>query len=480
MNRRSEGMTRKAYISYSRGADHTLKHRLREKQPPGWEICFDETALGTERSIEAFEDELSEADQVIFFLSRAYFQSYYCVSELLKIYAKRAKELLPVIVFVGKTRSGDITEAAVTAYWKHPDHKNRQPEHIKELPNALAWLLGRFNDTAGNWDTFFLVTDDHVGDPAPVVLAGLEADRKPRFSHMASAAKQTAIRKTVDDLLSGDRYDRLRDKVDAYLHGPPPTPHSVIGALDDLRRWLKDHRNAASSGREGRDMAADLRELCGYLVLSAVDDKKLHCCIHWLNRQREDACLRLKSGSDCAFQLVVSAIANCPALFRYHSPERLRQSTTKLTALMGEGELVLHERGLCERNYYDTFEEEARWLESYRALEQQMSASLGQPAGDYTELEDYSVAIEGLLGEQDGFYLLLEADKIRVTKSRRFRRRLARNFPKLPQVWELDEHTRPAEYHRAEDYFIAGLRIASITQKLISIYSELDRLTHDH
>ena len=218
-------MTRKAYISYSRRSDSSLIPIIieeNEARTNGWEILYDETDLETERSIEAFEEKLSESGQVIFLLSQGYFESHYCVSELLKTYRKRAKDLLPIIIFISGYTPDSLSEEEVVEFWK----QQGKSEIAQELPNALAWLLGKFNSEKGNWDTLFSVcAGENDSDIVKKALDSLVENRSPRFMHFSCDEKNIKIDEKIRGVIRENGFRPVRgssrqcrgDRLPAYL-----------------------------------------------------------------------------------------------------------------------------------------------------------------------------------------------------------------------------------------------------------------------
>lgn len=479
-------MTRKAYISYTRRADHSLKDCLRNNSPEGWEIRFDETALEEDRSIRGFEEEVSEADQVIFLLSEEYFESIYCIRELLKTYEKRARELLPIVVFVAGCQPNQVSEDAIVDYWNR-QAEQRRPEDMENLRLACAWLLGRHDPQANGWDTLFNVfSGNNHQEIIEKVAASSQNMRRPRFSLPSSIDRRTRIREEVKRIIEGQSAfdEKLKHSIEKVVAQGPEAPEEITGLLGEIDILLKRYVHQNHPVVERERLAADTRELAGYLVLYVMDHHQLQYLVHHLNRQKNDAALSLCGSSDCAFQLIVSAISHAPALFRYYGREQMKQERDldrtqtgqkkqrEMRALMGKGELTLHERGLCAENYYDTLHAEEEWLDTYVALERQLSEINEIPSGAYGDKEDFSAAIQGFLeAPSEAYYLLLDGGSLRFSKSTKFRRELNERFPTLTQVIaDIDRNKA------IEKYLIGGLRSASINQKLISIYGNIQRL----
>ena len=465
-------MTGKAYISYSRRSENSFKDRLRtavsDSDVP-WEICFDETALGIERSIGAFTQELSDADQIIFLLSAGYFQSHYCIDELVASHTKRAKDLLPIIVFTRDFQPDHLKPDDVIQQWE---------ARCPEISLALTWLLGKYDPQKNNWDTLFPVERDSGEETVQQVIELLEEKRIPSFRYFSVNDKQQQITQKVKKVLTHELMDRgLREKLNEFLE-TPTTGRLLKQLLVELDRWLKALEAGEHSLDQRRRLVIDIKALTGCLVLSAVDDAALLHTIHQLNRAREDARLEIKQKSDSSFQMVVSAIANTPALFRYIPPSQAGNGHEHF-ALQGEGELVLHERGLCKENYYNTVADEAKWLECYRVLAKQMAARCGDSPGEYDDLDVVSDAIEGFLWGRGDYYLLFDQGLLKTHRASEFQRALHERFRSEDYSPVLQVISDSREDHSVEKYLIRGLGSGFLNQKLISIYSTFHRLSHD-
>ncbi len=494
----SEG-TRKAYISYSHEADKFLNLRklLRAHAPNGWEIRYDETEPVADRSISAFEHEVSEANQIIFFLSDAYLKSIYCIRELLKTYNKRAGELLPIVIFVGGLEPKGMRTKEIVNEWHGKPEKER-PDGIEDLDLALAWLLGPYDEKANNWDTLFFVFDGNDQGIEEKVSNALQCPRKPRYRLPSRAARFDWILNGIRDAVTWhDSLSKIGDDIASQLEdGQSPVKTGILRWLIEIDRILGGYRRGQR--QEQLDVAEGAEKLVGYIILLAVDHRRLQMLVHWLNRQQIDAVLKLHGTSDCAFQLIVSAIQGSPALFRYYSERDMQhdkeqrdqkgKKNKELQALMGKGELTLHERGLCEKNYYDTLKSEQNWLEVYQELERQFSALNEQSPGSYSDEKAVCAAITGFLGDDDipmenAYYLLYDGRRRQRTKLQRFRRTLNHKFPRLTQLDSIPKKESENESEEPgytpeepEYYLIDEMHSARINQMLITIYSKIDQV----
>jgi hypothetical protein len=279
-------------------------------------------------------------------------------------------------------------------------------EKYPDIALALTWLLGKFDKKKENWDTLFPVERDEGDNSVQQVIKLLDEPKIPMFGYFSRIEKRQLIEKNVNTVLKHELMDpKLRVKLEELLR-TPPSGELLKQLFNGLQGWLNAIEEQHHSIDQLRSLVIVVKKLIGCLVLSAVDDTVLLHTIHQLNRVPEDACLELKQKSDSSFQIVVSAIANTPPLFRY-TPASQGKHKKEVLALQGEGELVLHERGVCKEKYYATFADEAMWLTSYSALVEQMAEIRGVSPGSYDDLASVSDAIEGFLWgpDKDDYYL---------------------------------------------------------------------------
>jgi hypothetical protein len=189
-----------------------------------WILVYDQNGLGPFDSIRPFMEERSEGENIIVLLSEPYFQSPYCMVELLSIYAKRAGDLIPIIVFVGGYRPGDISIPKLTEYW---DRRRAEAEKkgnfaavrcyeelVQRLPDALAWLLGGYDEAREGWDTLFLAVPGEEDHPAQKVLDVLSRPNEQRYKHISADEKAVLISEEIRQILGrkglGDGFKSLK------------------------------------------------------------------------------------------------------------------------------------------------------------------------------------------------------------------------------------------------------------------------------
>lgn len=469
-------MTRKAYISYSRSPApldvRPFIRKLKEKNQKidnGWEIEFDEDKVKPGDYIPGFEQQLSQGDQVIFILSSGYFKSVHCIKELLMTYKSQADKLLPNIVFAPGYTPKNLNIDEVLEYWRGEDRM----ELVLVLPNALAWLLGKYNQDDKFWETYFTVcnaTEENVIDE---IIASLDKKQTPRFKHVSVESKEREIKKGIEEIIKSSEFESIRDDFNRFLKSSK-NAEEIKTVLKALVIWLKGLENEMQASTNHRLLAANIKKLTGLLVLTALDNAHLHKTIHWLNRQKDNACLEISQSVNSSFQLIVSAIANSPVLFNYYPRIENEEQQDNYVSLIGEGELVLHERGMVNRNYIDSIKNDKDWLTSYQFLVNQMSNIEDVGSDEYPDVDNVSAAMSGFLEDRPDYYLLLDREKISAASSQSFRENLNRNVPDLKQILTSED-----EKDSVDNYFIKGLHSAYLNQKIHTIYGHIYRLNNE-
>ncbi len=522
-------MARKVYISYSRRSDYSFIQALikatqkassknsfelqslvvkesesasittLEEQKPdnidldSWDVIYDEIGLEAGGSINAFMQELSEAEKIIILLSPGYFESPYCLTELLLIYFKRAQELIPSVVFVDGYSPNNLTIKAVLDNLKtQRDKKEKEgktqiarnyQEFIEKLPIVLSWLLGRYVDGKEGWDTFSLVfAQIDTATPCKVV-ASLDEDCIPRFKHWSCKQKQALITDEINKVFSREAFiphlDAFKSAflslVDTHTDlasslAAPGDANKLNRSLAVLEEWLKEIAANSVPGYALCLFAEQVKELLGWLLLASIDDLKLHQLIHKLNRQRSVASMEIFDENDTSFQMLASAIAAAPVLFVYNA-------TAGEKVLKGSDQLELLDRGCDQSNYTQWLKSEDDWHSIHKGLYRQMSIDpdtgeqLSRKQRTYSSLLG---AMEKILMGKRAFYLLFNEKYLEVAKCKEFRKDLGDRFPKIQQIISNDKSP-----NKAGDYYLQGLNSGYLDEQIFEIYKTLYRLTHD-
>ncbi len=507
--------TQSVYVSYSRRADYSFIQTLLAKfgtttalqslvapesasasigtlteQTPDnrdldqWALIYDENGLDAFGSISGFMEQLSEAQAVVILLSPGYFQSPYCLTELLLLYTKRADDLLPIVVFVDGYQPDSVNSAELAEYWdqQRQDQENnnevaaakRYSEFNRMLPAMLAWLLGSFDTQMQGWDTLLpVIVADNQQIAAEQVSEALENPIEPRFAHYSSSHKTVWIASQIETILARpamkewlsdlkvlcSRRSDTSHEFAAFLARPQTAEH-LIQNLGHLINWLAHIKRDFQPSTLRRLLSADVKELLSYLLMTAVDDRRLHQLIHQLNRLQEQASHELLDENETALQMIVSAVACSPVRYRY---------TIDLgsDALQGDGQLELIERGCSTDNYYQWLESEENWLDAQRLLYQQMIA---RPRPQKTERALHG-AMDAVLNQRQDFYLRFDKTHLDLCKNNDFRKHLGKRFPAIQHVISSDEARSTAE-----DYYLDGLNSGYLDQMIYTIYDSLHEL----
>lgn len=449
-------------------------------------LIYDENGLDAFGSIQGFMDELSEGECIIILLSPGYFQSPYCLTELCLIYSRRAHELIPVVAFVDGYQPSQVSIKTLIDHWKTEQAKaetsnnraaaNCYGEFIRLLPVALAWLLGTYDHEKPGWDTLFpvVVVDDEDQDQdqaAEQVHHTLSTPIKPRFTYHAGGQKAVLIAAEIEKILTREgmrdwfaslkaRFSLKHDSFAALLARPEDAAR-LTEYLDYLIEWLDNIRKGHPPSTARQLLSATVKELLGYVLLTAVDDGRLHQLIHKLNHLQAAAHHELLDENETAFQMIASAIGFSSVRYRFNAE-------SKEEALTGEGQLELIDRGCSQQNYYQWLENEEKWFDVYQSFYKQMTP---QPRRQRTERALHG-ALDTILRRRTDFYLLLDKTYLDICETSVFRKKLAERFPAIQQIISYDQAGATAG-----DYYLDGLNSGDIDQQIYEIYSRIHELS---
>ena len=514
----SEG-TRKAYISYSRrsdysfiqtlldvaGAENQLRsivakpHRdpavcpLTKDKPENidldqWDLIYDEKGLDAFGSIKGFMEELSEGEQVIILLSKGYFQSPYCMTELLSIYHKRAGDLVPIVAFVDGFSPSDLSIDVILTYWEKRREdlqqagKGKEARHagqvLRYLRPALTWLLGRYDEEHGGWNTLFPVMEAAEGneDIARWVLGKISAKRKPRYPYLSARVRRYQAKAAIEKILAKNSMKEWFDLLARRLSPSPVSPaefaarlvefesaDELTEILDGFFEWLEEDLQdvvtdpAASHVR--KLLAKSVKDILGWLLLLVMDDVRLNQLIHELNRLGPEARQMLEGENESSFQLIASALAGSAAryLFDPEGTPRVR----------GENQLDLIEQGADKENYHRYIEDEDRWMEIKGVL---LKGMVGVRRAHRTDAS-LNAALSTALRRKKGTFLLVDGETWNTVQCHELLRMLGEKFPELHQIIDDDA----AE--TAQAYFRDGVESGAIDQNIFDIYEKIYELT---
>ncbi len=511
--------TRKAYISYSRRSDYSFiqtlldvagaedqlrsivvesSHHptvcpLTKDQPENidldqWDLIYDEKGLDAFGSIRGFMDELSEGEQVIFLLSKGYFESPYCMTELLSIYHKRAGDLVPVVVFVDGFKPSDLSIDEILAYWEKRREDLQQAEKGKEarhagqvlryLRAALAWLLGRYDEEHGGWNTLFPVMEA-AGDNEDIarwVLGKISAKRKPRYPYLSARARRYHAKAAIERILAKNPTKEWFDLLASRFSPSPVSPaefaarlvefesaDELTEILDRFFEWMEEDLQdvvtdpAASYVR--KLLAKGVKDILGWLLLLVMDDVRLNQLIHELNHLGPEARQTLNGENESSFQLIASALAGSAAryLFDPEGTPRVR----------GENQVDLIEQGADKKNYRRYIEDKDRWMEIKGVL---LKSMIGARRKHRTDAS-LNAALSTALRRKKGTFLLVDGETWNTVRCHELLRMLGEKFPDLHQIIDDDA----AE--TAQAYFRDGVESGAIDQTIFQIYEILHELT---
>ncbi len=506
------------YISYSRRSKYEFIHELivaskdisfqrmaieSENQPPSlsadfdnkdpvdveqWIVLYDENALKPGGSISTFMEKLSEGYKIIILLSPGYFQSIFCVTELLHIYYKRSHEPLPIVVFVDSYKPTDIKPDELINYWRQernetenkPEKQQLCERFINELPGVLDWLLGEYNEAHENWDILVEVvsTKNPNAAVAKNVLSALETTKKPRFAIVPWQRRARIIKTEITEILNHQFLEELSAKLKtksavSQVNGEDCTPFSegqidplrddfcLIACLDAMSEWLKKDVLNHPSSHQRTCLVTLIEELLGWLLLSAVDDRKLRRLIHRLNRGGDTAAISLIADGPSAYQILVATVAQVPVLYTYE----LRETH----CLVGKGQWVLNDAGIDTKNRIKKMENEQDWMQlKNRLLNSVKFASQQTP-------DAATGALRAFLRSNKGQYLLFDRKELNEHCFMEIRDYFGKKHPNLCQVVgeESGENTTQSYYPKQIDSGGLDLKI----QEIYSLLYQL-KLTH--
>ena len=472
------------YSIVSKGKNETIKQLKEGESIPesmgDVEIIYDENGLVNGRSIRAFMDELSSADRIIILLSADYFRSRFCMVELLSIYEKQPGNI-PVVVFISDYSPDNVKEEALVSFWlqqskqklqeKNEDTASLCAKFAAELPCALSWLLGRYDTALEHYVAFRAPLKET--DPAvyQVILRELEFDSRSRYAHRGQSEKKVLIHEFVEKVRTSEKFGKYYNVLENDLKvGCFPGLAAYLSELSDKGKlhevfvnipvWLKKIADdSPSPSPELKRFAETVKELMGWLLLMAIDERKLNRLVHELNIQNPGH-IALCRENDSAFQIIVSSLWACPAFFDLSEGNILR----------GKRELVLGEKGILKENYEKSVLNDMEFLSIFHPLYDQMS-SQNTRHGTWESLKN---AMQFDLNSMNDFYLLLEKDWLpSIEREGGLFQEMGKMFPGITLVIP-----NPETEKTVTTYCIDNLNSGTLYQAIFNTYTQIKRLTH--
>ena len=515
----SEG-TRKAYISYSRrsdysfiqtlldvaGAENQLRsivakpHRdpavcpLTQDEPENldldqWDLIYDENGLEAFGSIKGFMDEVSEGEQVITLLSKGYFQSPYCMTELLSIYHKQAENLVPIVVFVDGFKPSDLSIDEILAFWKkrredlEKEEKDKEAKHAAQvhqyLRPALAWLLGGYDEKHGGWDTLFPVVDATEGGEgaARQVIQELSRERKPRYPYFSAKERRRQAKGEVEKILAKRSTKEWFELLARRFSPFPMSPEKFAGRLVEFEsadefskilrqfiEWMEEDLDDLladpTATQVRKNLVKDIKNIIGWLLLMIMDETRMNQLIHKLNRLGPDARQELNRESNLLFQAIASSLFGAAVRYTYNPSES--------PSLRGENQIDLIDQGPDKEQYRQYIKEESDWMNIKKSLfSKRISLDEYDPSSQ--EVDD---AFRAELQLDKGTYLFVDDDTWGVKNCGSLLKMLGESFPELHQMIAVkDTEETPQAYLRE------GMKSGSIAVYILKIHKRLYELT---
>jgi len=520
--------SKQVYISYSRRADYSFIKRLIAEQESDmiffscelkeeqagiiadapvltkeqdtisrelidkWDIIYDENSIAQGHSIKEFMTKLAGAEQIIILLSSGYFESPFCMYELMMLYEKGCRHLLPVIVFVGGYEPGSIKECELVSYWDAElirvseegkvDTANLYRQFSNKLPQMLTWLVGKYDNDLEGVDTLFHAFSDS-GENRTIfsdVFKAL-ATTQLRYPFYSQSQKQNLIIEGIEKAIEWCRYhwdgdkelvEIIHEKVWEYLKkydaiqsvsgGKAGESETLLKKIED---WLDEMKFANNSPEITLAIVSKIEVIIGLLLLDVVDDEKIFSLLHELNRQKNFAHVELAHENDCMFQILVSALSLSPAKFRW-------KTMAHSAYLKGDKELVMLERGInVELNLYQELQNDQKYNIIYRKLFSQVVEALsgsGVNAGDHSD----DALVDAMCELSKGFYIPLASEKLCPIKNEaKFRSDLGSKLPGITQII-----TDSKRQNKVQNYLHDGWSSGKLFAIIFPLYSKIKEL----
>jgi hypothetical protein len=212
-----------------------------------------------------------------------------------------------------------------------------------------------------------------------------------------------------------------------------------------------------------------VKQFTGLLLISAVDDKKLHRLIHELNCCGEGARSIFSQKSRDFYQILVSSFFNKPAVYEFEDD-----------VLVGEGRIKLLEQGIDNSSFERFLKKEMEYMTEFLPLTKKvLTKSWGMevdnpPVGTDEEQREL---INEEMTRLGGFYIAVEKDWVNATfGGDDLLNKIGEKFPALVQI--LMDMDKKKNEEDILDFFIPGTtkKAFALQHKIITIYSKLERI----
>ncbi|WP_321416177.1 toll/interleukin-1 receptor domain-containing protein [uncultured Desulfobacter sp.] len=466
---------RKIYASYCRkddAAKSVIDALIEKASHTGCTICYDGNALPLGSSITKFMAELSEADRIVFLLSKQYFQSRSCMNELLLAYEKQASELQPAVVMLDgflsdtdqdKKDAGELTTCL---------------ENADAVPVILAWLFGKYNPGFKYRDRLVLVLNDDTtcDQTAGKVIKWLDREFVPvRYTHLTAVKRRIEIGEAMGKFIKAETLNPLINLLALKFKYQKNDLTRFLMSIDDAEVLLDvltcignfiDDLNYKSQFATGT-LRGLVKQLTGLLLISAVDDKKLHQLIHELNYCAEGARSIFSQKGRDFYQILVSSFFNKPAVYEFDGD-----------VLVGEGRIKLLEQGMDNSSFERFLKEEMEYMTEFLPLTKKVFTKAWGMEVDNPSVgtdEEQCELINEEMTRLGGFYIAVEKDWVNANfGGDNLLNKIGEKFPALVQI--LMEQKGSEE--DILDLFIPGMtqKAFALQYKIISIYSKLERI----
>lgn len=483
---------RKIYVSYRRKDDaaENLICALEKKAPEtGCDIIYDKKSLHPGESITKFMAELSEADRIAFLLSENYFHSRSCMNELLLAYEKQAVDLQPAVMLMDTFSPTAETEKKLVSWWENEEtHDNGEKkdavnlttcrENAGAIPVFLAWLFGKYKPEFQYRDRLVLVQDDkkNCDQTAGEIIKWLDKEIVPvRYKHLAAVKRRIEISDVMRELIKTEDLKPLIKILTVKFKHQKHDLTRFLMSIDDAQLLLDaltclvefidglNFKNQLSTG----NIRGLVKQFTGLLLISAVDDKKLHQLIHELNYCGEGARSIFSQKGRDFYQILVSSFFNKPAVYEFEDD-----------VLVGEGRIKLIEQGMDKSSFERFLNKEMEYMTEFLPLTKKVFTKAWGKEVDNpsvgTDEEQREVINEEMI-RLGGFYIAVEKDWVKANfGGDDLFNKIGEKFPALVQIF-MDKKGSEEDIL---DLFIPGTtkKAFALQYKIITIYSKLKRI----
>ncbi|PIE61085.1 MAG: hypothetical protein CSA29_05175 [Desulfobacterales bacterium] len=444
-------------------------------------IHYDKKNLNSGDSITKFMAELSEADRIVFLFSEAYFKSESCMNELRLAYEKQARDLQPAVVLLDNYLPDPQQEQELVRYWeKKPSQHNEKKgdsayqtacnETADKIPVILAWLFGKYNREFKYRDRLILKQDgkNNYDETAAEIIKWLDKEIKPvRYNHLSVLDRRDLIKEKLQEFFEKEDLKSLKKKkpfsntIDDLVS--MKNGKILQSSLERITEFLDAKMDGDAS--LGEQFKESVEQLTGWLLIAAVDDKKLHQCIHELNHCDDAARNVFDPEYDLFYQILVSAFFNTPAVYGVENEH-----------VVGEGEIKLVETGMDKAAFERFIDDEIGYMAEFEALtEKVLEKSRRGNVRNPLKGDDDSKRqrINKLMARLGKFYIAVEKDTVNRIYGETLFNKIGEKFPALVQIFKDKQNPEPML-----ELFVPGFKdeITAIDDEIANIYSRLNNI----